>query len=155
MALGKASWAVRLVGLKLLLFSVSLAATATAISPDAAQDFATASWGGMKLLHLILGTMGAGASLFFLPQFSGLALGRTVTCGILCALVGTPLLKALFVRYLGEPIEGAENVVAVVLGVGGVYIIPGAQKAWTAFREDPFAIVDRLRGKGGNNGGQP
>jgi hypothetical protein len=101
MALSKASWAVRLVGLKLLLFSVSLAAAAAAIAPDAAQDLATGELGRDEAAAPHPGHDGRGGLALLPAPVLGLALGRTVVCGILCALVGTPLLKALSTKYIG------------------------------------------------------
>jgi drug/metabolite transporter (DMT)-like permease len=116
-----------------------------------------ASWGGMKLLHLILGTMGAGVSLVFLPQFSNIALARTMFAGIFCATIVTPLLVALYARYVGDPLPGVENVLAAILGILGVYLIPGAQALASTFRDDPRGFIARLRGRGGppRAGGQP
>lgn len=156
------SRAVRVVGMKLLLLSASLTAIAAA-GPPAAQDLAQAGFAGMKLVHLILGTMGAGASLLFLPQFSGLVLGRTVFCGILAAVVGTPiatrLLEALYGRVVGDNVSlsGLDNIVAVALGVGGVYIIPAIQRLWQEGGSNPKGFFDRLRGKPPEPpaGGQP
>lgn len=147
MGLSKASRAVRWVGVKLLLLSVSLAAVGSVVAPAAGQDIATVTWGGMKLMHLILGTAGAGVSLFFLPQFTGVALGRTVASGVLCAFVGTPLAMAAYARYVGEPLAGAENVLAAALGVFGVYIIPSVMTLGARFKANPGAFLDNLRGK--------
>ena len=148
--------AARVLGLKLLLLAVSFGAAAASVSAITGAPVAEASWGGMKLLHLILGTMGAGASLFFLPQLSGMALGRTVASGILCSLVGTPFLMAIYAKYMGDPIAGGENVLAAALGVGGVYLIPGLQTIWIRVRDNPWGVVDWLRGRGrGGPGSQP
>jgi hypothetical protein len=155
---------VRQAGAKLLMLGASFGAVAAALPGHGDASIAEASWAGIKLVHLILGTMGAGASLFFLPQFTGMALGRVVTCGILCAGVGTPFLSglgtALMAKYLGitGTIAGGENVLAAALGVGGVHIIPFLQWAFTSFRENPWGFIDRLRGRQappGPPGGQP
>jgi len=144
---------VRMMGLKLLLLGVCFSALGAALSMQTGMPIDQASWGGMKLLHLILGTMGAGVSLFFLPQFSTLALGRTVFAGVCCAVVGTPFLVALYSKYMGEPLQGAENVLAALLGVLGVYLIPGAQALGRKWRDNPWGFIDRIRGRG--PGGQP
>lgn len=149
---------VRWVGLKILLWSAAFGAAAAALPGPGDAPIAEVSWYGMKLAHLIIGTAAAGASLFFLPQFTGIALGRTVVCGMFCATVGTPLLAALLsalsVKYLGSPVPGAEPVLAAALGVGGVYIIPMGQRGWEALRNDPWGslgrVIDRIRGRGRN-----
>jgi hypothetical protein len=158
----------RLVGLKLMLLAASFGALATALPGAGAGEASLAdmAWGGMKLLHLIIGTAAAGVSLFFLPQFSGKTLGATVSCGILCALVGTPIgwfiLNALSKKYLDLPLPGGgENALAAVLGVAGVYLIPGVQRGAAAFRANPLGIVDWFRGRAAaplppeDKGGQP
>jgi hypothetical protein len=156
--------AARVMGLKLLLFSVSLAAVG-AVPGMSDQSLADATWGGMKLLHFVLGAMGAGASLFFLPQFNGKWLGATVTCGILCAVVGTPALGLIWVEYVPwtkGPLPGpVENLLAMALGVAGVNIIPALQRGAEAFRANPLAFFDWLRGRGSpppppeDKGGRP
>lgn len=151
--------AVRMLGLKLLLLSVSIAAVAAGAGDE--RSLAAASWGGMKLLHLILGTMGAGTSLFFLPQFTGRTLSATVVCGVVCAVVGTPFVVWMSAAYLGKSVaEPAENLLAMALGVAGVYLIPGVQRAAESFRTNPFGVLDWVRGRGaapgaGDKGGQP
>jgi hypothetical protein len=140
--------AVRMVGLKLLLLSVSLAALG-AVAPGEQHSIAEATWGGMKLLHLILGTAAAGASLFLRPQVNGKLLGATISCGILCAIAGTPLLAWAFTAYLEKPFPGPlENALAIAMGVGGIYIIPGLQSVSEAFKSNPLGFIDWLRGKG-------
>jgi hypothetical protein len=142
--MGMAWNAARGVGLKLMLCALSLGAAAASVHGAPEQSLAEATWGGMKLLHLILGMMGSGASLFFLPQLTPKWLGATVTCGIVCALTGTPLCALLASEYLlaGKPLPGpAENLLAVSMGVGGVYIIPAVMKLWAIVRNDPLAIV--------------
>lgn len=158
--LGEANRAARLLGLKMFLLSASLAAVGAAM-PSAVSDqsLADATWGGMKLLHIILGTMGAGASLFFLPQFNGKALGATVTCGIACAVVGTPALSWIYTEHwsatkaaLPVPVD---NLLAMALGVAGVYIIPAFQGLSAAFKRNPLGFVDWLRGRGAAPGQAP
>lgn len=158
-----AARAVRLLGLKLMLLSVSLAAVGSAL-PAADQSLAEASWGGMKLLHLILGTMGAGASLFFLPQLNGKSLSATVTCGILCAVVGTPVAAWAYAEHLtsGKVLPGpVENLLAMALGVAGVYIIPGVQRLSASFKSNPLGFLDWIFRRGAppsapdDKGGQP
>lgn len=163
--LSEAHRAVRLVGLKLLLLSASLAAFGAVVPGVTDQSLADASWGGMKLLHFVLGAMGAGASLFFLPQFNGKWLGATVTCGILCAVVGTPAMGLIWTDYVPGtkgPLPGpVENLLAMALGVAGVNIIPALQRGAAAFKANPLGFVDWLRGRGSppsppeDKGGQP
>jgi hypothetical protein len=156
-----ASRAVRMAGLKLVLLSLSLAALG-AVAPGDPTSMAESTWGGMKLLHLILGTAAAGASLFLRPQVNGKQLGATISCGILCAIAGTPFLAWAFTAYFEKPFPSpAENVLAIAMGVGGVYIIPGLQSVSEAFKANPLGFIDWLRGKGAppappaDKGGQP
>lgn len=137
--------AARMLGLKLLLLSVSLVVCAQGIAPDRGLD--GLDFGGLRLLHLVLGMMGAGASLWFLPQFTVKLLGATVTCGVFCATVGTPFLSWAFAAYYKAPLPGpAENVLAFALGVVGVYLIPVALAGAAAFRQNPWGFVAWIRG---------
>ena len=137
--------AARAMGLSLILMAVSLAAVAATIAPEG--SVADATWGGMKLLHLILGMLGAGATLFFLPQFTLRWLGATVTCGILCAIVGTPFLIWAFTAYFDRPFPApAENVLAIVMGVAGVNIIPTIQYMGASVRANPWGFLSWIRG---------
>lgn len=151
--------AVRVMSLKLVLLSASLAVFGAALPEPALEE---ASFGGMKLMHLILGTAGAGVTLWFNDKLDAKILGATITCGIVCAVAGTPFLAYGFIHWFTETPRAAlpgpaENLLAVALGAMGLYLIPGLQKAAKAFKEDPLAFIERLR-RGGpppNGGGQP
>lgn len=158
--------AVRMVGLKLLLLSASLAAIG-AVVPAEPHSIADTAWGGMKLLHLILGTASAGASLFFRPQVNGKILGATISCGILFALAGPPFLvwgAAWWTDGKTNIPAPVENMLAIVLGVLGVYVIPALQKVGETIRANPLGFFSWFKGGGtapppgaasDDKGGQP
>ena len=158
-----AKFYVRVFGFKVALLAVAFGAIAANVPAPGAPDtsLAEASWYGMKLAHLIIGTAAAGASLFFLPSFSGVALGRTIASGMLCSAVGTPFfawaLTAALRKYLGMdgPPPVLEPLLAAALGIGGVYIIPTGQRAWEALRDDPLGAIGRLLDRVRGRGGQP
>lgn len=151
--------AVRLVALKLLILDASFAAFAAVVTPPEAS-MAEATWGGMKLLHLILGTAGAGSTLWFVDRFDPKVLGATITCGIVCAVGGTPFLAHGYATWFTDIARAplptpAENLLAIALGAGGLYIIPAIQNIAKIFRDNPFALFDWIRGRGGPPGGSP
>jgi hypothetical protein len=140
--------AVRLVAIKLLLLSVSLAALG-AVVPSQAESLADATWGGMKLMHLILATASSGASLFFRRQLDRRELAATVVCGVLFGMAGPPVLSWAAAWWTDGKIAAApsvENLAAILLGVFGVYIIPALQSAGESFKKNPLSFVPWLRG---------
>jgi hypothetical protein len=148
--------AARLCGLKLILLAVSFAAVGGSLGPD--PGLATATWAGVKLQHLILGTFGAGASLLFLPQFTLRSLGATIICGLVCAAWGTPFVMWAYMAHFDKPAfpGPAENALAVLAGVVGVYVIPtirGIARAIAGrIQANPMGFIAWVKGGGA---GQP
>lgn len=147
--------AVRILGLKLVLLAVSFGAVAAAlpVGPEQ-QSLAQASWGGFKLMHLILGTAGAGSALWFIERLNTKSLGMVLTCGILSATGGTPFLSYAWTEWFAAtprpplPVP-VENLLALALGAGGLYLIPAIMGIFRALKENPFLVIDWLRGRGG------
>ncbi len=140
----------RAAGLMLLALAASCRAIAAAVAPPGVP-LDEAAWGGMKLLHLTLSAAAAGASLFFVPQFSGRALGATVTCGILFGTAGPPAVAWAVSWYTdGRAVMPGPvlNLVAIVLGIVGVYIIPALNKMGAAFAAKPFSFIPWFRSGG-------
>jgi hypothetical protein len=151
--------------LMMLLFAASFVAVAAAISADG-TPVADIGFGGMKLLHLIIGTAAAGVSLWFLPQFETKSLGATITCGMIASVLFTPAALWGFSAYFSTEqkivsLPGpVENVLAAVFGIGGVYIIPGIAWAWKEVRNNPWGFLAWIRGGArtpppNDKGGQP
>lgn len=143
--------AARMLGLKLMLLSLSLSAVAV-VSPVQVVipiPLADSTWGDIKLMHIIMGTAGAGVTLWFVEGFRMRVLGATVTCGIVCAAVFTPGIEYawmhLFVDTPRKEIPNVvENVIAFMLGVGGMSIIPGITNWWIRFKKNPTAFIERV-----------
>lgn len=135
----EATRAVRMAGLKLLLCALSFGALAAVVHPGDVP-LAEVSWGGMKVLHVILGTFAAGVSLFFAPQFTGKTLGATISCGLLFSAVGPPSITWFVQLWTGGqtfvPVP-VENLLAIALGVLGVYIVPALQRLGEAIKANP------------------
>lgn len=139
--------------LVLLLLSVSLGAVAQAIAASGIPvDEIT--YNGMKLMHLIVGTAAAVVSLWFLPRFETKSLGATITCGMFCALLFTPLAMWGYAVYFSTEVKAVkvpvvvENVLAATFGIGGVYIIPGITWAWKSVRDNPWGFFAWIRSGG-------
>ena len=140
--------AARLVGLKLALLAVSFAAVAAGVAQDT-QSIAELNFGGMKLMHLLVGTFFAGLSLWFVPQLTGRVLGATISCGLGFATVGTSLFLFVIEHVLnwGRVPAPVENMIAAVLGVLGVFIIPGLRELGRQWGEDPRGFIAWLRNR--------
>jgi hypothetical protein len=142
--------AVRLVAIKLLLLSASLAAIGAAMPGHENGSIAEATWGGMKLMHLILATASSGASLFFRRQLDRRELAATVVCGVLFGVAGPPVLSWVLTWWSDGKIAAlpapVENMAAIFLGVLGVYIVPALQSAGEAFKKNPLGFVPWLKG---------
>lgn len=137
----------RVLGIKLILLAVSFAAVGQTVTPGA--TFAEATWGGMKLLHLILGMMGSGVSLFFLPQLNARWLGATVTAGLVLAITGTPVAVWGAGVYFATPLPGPlENLLALAFGFTGVYLLAAGQRMAETFKANPWGVLTWLRGGG-------
>ncbi len=157
------------VALLMCLLAASFACLAGALAADGVlvDDVA---YNGMKLTHLIIGTAAAGVSLWFLPKFETKALGATVSCGMVCALLLTPFSMWAYITYFSTETHKAtvpiavENVLAAGFGIGGVYIVPGVAWAWRSVRDNPWGFFAWIRSGGktpppdqkpNNEGGQP
>lgn len=155
--------------LAMMLLSVGLSAVAAAVSAGG-TPLSEAAFGGMKLMHLIVGTAAAGVSLWFLPKFETKSLGATITSGMFCSLVFTPLSVWAYSAYFGTEARAVavpgpvENVLAAAFGIGGVYIVPGIAWAWRSVRDNPWGFFAWVRGGGRGpppdgppqeNGGKP
>lgn len=137
----------RSLGLKLIFLAASFAALGAVPVGAEHTTLADASWSGLKLTHLILGMMGSGASLFFLPELSTRWLGATVVCGLVCASGGTPALMWAFTAYFKAPFPPPlENVLGISLGVVGVYVIALMHRLGRWLRNNPLGLLTLARG---------
>jgi hypothetical protein len=128
---------------------VSLATAVVAGAAAASQPvpFEAAMWGGVKLVHLLFGSIGAALTLSVVQGWTWARVLTTLVTGLASAAFGTPYA----VHYLAPPAALAtvgENAYAAIFGAVGVYLIPGLHNAAKAFAGNPWGFVDWWRGKG-------
>lgn len=131
-------------GVRVSLVTAAVAAAGAGVAPDPLE----AAWGGVKLVDIVFGAVGAGVTLSVVQDWGWAKVLTTLICGLALAGLGTPFL----LHYLPPPEKLAvigESAYAAALGAVGVYLIPGAHLLAKSFAANPFAVVDWARGKGG------
>lgn len=106
-----------------------------------------AAWGGVKLVHLVFGCVGAAITLSIVQGWSWGRVITTLITGLALAALGTPFAM----HYLTPPAALAaigESAYAALLGAVGVYAIPGLHNAVKAAAANPWGFVDWVRGRG-------
>lgn len=98
---------------------------------------------GVKVVALVFGFIGAALGISYTPQITKKAAVAALASGIVCGGLGPSLLAWAFNWHLPAT---ADNALAFVCGVGGMFIIPGLIAAWQGFAHDPWGFIDRLRG---------
>lgn len=146
-----------LFGARVSVLTAIAAATAAGVSPDPLE----AVWGGVRLVDVVFGAVGAAVTLSVVQDWGWAKVLTTLVCGLAAAGFGTQVA----LHYLPPPealrtISGSAY--AALLGAVGVYAIPGVHLLAKSFAANPFAVVDWARGKGGPptppqppTGGQP
>lgn len=104
---------------------------------------------GVKVVALVFGCIGALLGISYSPPMTKQTAFAAIIAGIVCGGLGPQLLAWAFGWKLPTV---ADNALAFICGVGGMFIIPGIITAWRGFAADPWGFVDRLRGisKGGD-----
>lgn len=99
---------------------------------------------GVKIFTLVFGVIGAALGIAYTtPPMSRREMAAALLAGLACAAIGPQIL----LHYMALPSWGT-NAAAFVLGIGGMFIVPGILKAWRAFAADPLSLLNR--NKGGN-----
>ena len=107
-------------------------------------DFEAAT--GVKLVSLVFAFVGAALGISYAPQLTKRTATAALIAGLTFGAFGPELVSWLYGKPLPLVIN---NVTAVIFGIGGMFIVPGIIFAWREFSENPWAILDKLRGKGG------
>jgi hypothetical protein len=131
-------------GVRLSLVTAMVAAAGAGIASEPLE----AAWGGVKLVNIVFGAVGAGVTLSIVQDWGWGKVLMTLICGLALAALGTPFL----LHYLPPPEKLSligESAYAAAAGAVGVYLIPGLHAAAKAFGSNPFAVVDWVRGRGG------
>ena len=106
---------------------------------------------GVKVVALVFGFIGAALGISYTPEITKRTAFAALIAGVVCGALGPEGVQALFANPLPMVIK---NVVALICGLGGMFIVPGLLIAWKGFATDPWAFIDRLRGlRGGDKGG--
>jgi len=131
-------------GVRLSLATAVMAGAAAAGQPVPLE---IAAWGGVKLVHLVFGAVGAAITLSVVQGWSWARVLTTLITGLATAAFGTPFA----LHYIAPPVPLAvigESAYATLLGAVGVYAIPGLHNAAKAFAANPWGFVDWWRGRG-------
>lgn len=104
------------------------------------KDF---SFQGFELIAAVLGFIGAALGISYSPPMTKKEMFAALLAGVSCAVLGPALASQV---YALPPI--VNNALAFIFGIGGMFIVPGLLGLWRGFSVDPWAFIDRLRGKG-------
>lgn len=108
---------------------------------------------GVKVVALVFGFIGAALGISYTPEMTKRTAFAAMIAGIVCGGLGPEVASAMW----GTMPAVMKNVIALVCGIGGMFIVPGFIAIWKGFAADPWGFIDRIRGQrksGGNDGGQ-
>lgn len=127
-----------LVGARVMVFT---AVTATAVATQQPVPIDEALFGGVKLLHLIFGSIGTAVAIAIAQKWGWGKVFTAIACGLIAAAFVTPAL----LHYVGA-LKGAPQIVesglAVSCGLVGGPLIVWVFEAVT----DPIAFAQQLMG---------
>ena len=112
------------------------------------ETFEAAS--GVKVVALVFGFIGAALGIVYTPEMTRRTAFAALIAGIVCGGLGPELLQSFIVAPLPTIIK---NVVALVCGIGGMFIVPGVLSISQGFAKDPWGFIDRIRGLRGPKDG--
>lgn len=104
---------------------------------------------GVKVVALVFGFIGAALGITYTPEMTRRTAFAAMIAGIVCGGLGPELVQAVFASPMPMIIK---NVIALVCGIGGMFIVPGFIAIWQGFAKDPWSFIDRIRGLRGKEG---
>ncbi len=120
--------------------------------PDPTQN---AGIVGVTFASMVIGFIGAVLGVSYVPEMSKKQMFAALLAGLCCAAFITPVATHWYAIYFAAPTpQFLENGAAFLLGISGMYIVPGFLSISRAFRDNPLGFIDRLRGRT-PPGGQP
>jgi hypothetical protein len=110
------------------------------------------SWEGIQLMWVVLGFIGAALGISRMPPMTKRDLFFSLFSGVVCAAFAPQWTAHFYRQSFGADIPVfMNNTVAFVLGIGGMFIVPGLIVFWQGFSKDPWGavmkIVDVVRGR--------
>ena len=102
------------------------------------------SWGGVTILSLIFGFIGAALGVSYTQQMTKKEAVAALGAGLACAAL-LPQLAASLIGMAFAP--SVSNGLAFVCGILGMFIVPGLLTIGKKFRENPWWVIDWVRGK--------
>lgn len=108
------------------------------------------AYGGIDLLWLILGFIGAALGIGSMPPMSKRALATALGAGVVCAALAPQAAAELFALWKDRPAVmlpvAVNNVLAFLFGIGGMFIVPGLSALWRRIVENPVGFLRWARG---------
>lgn len=101
--------------------------------------------GGISLLTLLFGFIGACLGISYMPPMSRKEQLFALLAGLACSALGPALLGWWLTRELPVPVASA---IGFILGILGMFIVPGVIVFGQSFKKNPFFVIDWLRGRG-------
>lgn len=113
----------------------------------AAAGVVWAKWG-----HVFGGALGIAATLAMMQTMTARQMVLATSSGLASSLFGTPVAIAIATGYLPagvghEVIEGMAGMFGFTFGMLGLYLAGGLIRMAESFRDNPWGIIDRLRGR--------
>lgn len=103
---------------------------------------------GVTFASMIIGFIGAVLGISYVPEMSKKQMFAALLAGLCCAAFMTPVAAHWYSLYFGPTVpQFLENGIAFLLGISGMYIVPGFLSLSRSFRDNPFGFLDRLRGR--------
>lgn len=98
---------------------------------------------GVKLVSLVFAFLGAALGITYTPEMTKRLAFAALLSGMLCGSFGPEVVN----YFLATPLRPVlNNAIAVIFGIGGMFIIPGLMTFWRGFGTDPWGWLDKLRG---------
>lgn len=112
------------------------------------------AFAGVKIVSLVFACIGAALGITYTKEMTK----RTALAAMLAGICSGGLGPEFISWSLAIPLPAVvNNVLALVCGIGGMFIVPGILKIWQGFSDDPWQFFDRFRSafgksKSGNDG---
>lgn len=115
----------------------------------AAAGAVWAKWG-----HVFAGALGIAVTLAWMQTMNTRQMVLAASSGTICILWGTPIAMAVMRGYLPpslglDVMDSISGLTGALMGAGGIFVISGFMRLGESFAANPWALLDRLRGKGG------